>query len=269
MSVVDLTAVPPEADLGAPLARANPVAKLGAVTAISVVLLLSLDVVTAATALALELALLPWCGLPARALWGRVRLVVLAAVPAAVGTALVGVDGGSRIAGFGPLTVTSGSLLAGAAVLLRIPALALPGVVLLATTDPTDLADALAQVLRLPARFVLSALAALRLFGVLAQEWEDLTLARRARGLGEERGAARVREAFGRAYALLVLAVRRATTLATAMEARGFGASTTRTWARRSRFTASDALVVAGGLALGLLATAAGVAAGTWRLLLG
>ena len=53
-------------------------------------------------------------------------------------------------------------------------------------TDPTDLADALAQVLRLPARFMLAALAATRLFGVMAAEWRSMSLARRARGLGDD-----------------------------------------------------------------------------------
>ena len=264
----DLFAVPPDADPAALLARANPVAKLAVSAVVFAVLLLSVDVVTAGAALLLELAVLPWAGLGLRSLWRRGRLVVLGAVPAGVATALFGVDSGGVLAGLGPVQVTEGSALAGAAIALRVLAAGLPGVVLLATTDPTDLADALSQVLRLPARFVLAALAALRLFGVLAQEWEDLTLARRARGLGEESVVGRGREVAGRAFVLLVLAVRRGTTLATAMEARGFGVTAERTWARRSRFTAVDAAVVAGGVLLGAAATAAGMAAGTWRLVL-
>ena len=263
----NLLAVPPDADLSAPLARANPVAKAGAALAVSSALLLTVDVVTAAAALLLELLVLPWCGLGIRPLLRRGAVVIAAAVPAGAGTALFGVDGGRVLLDAG-ITVTSGSALAGLAIGLRVVAVGLPGVVLLATTDPTDLADALAQVLRLPSRFVLAALAALRLFGVLAQEWEDLTLARRARGLGEEGPIGRARELFGRVFALLVLAVRRGTTLATAMEARGFGVSAVRTWARPSRFTAADGVVVAGGVLLGLLATAAGVLAGTWELVL-
>ncbi len=263
----DLLAVPPDADLTAPLARANPVAKAGAALAVSSALLLTVDVVTAGVALLLELLVLPWCGLGVRSLARRGSLVLAAAVPAGVGTALFGVDSGRVLVEAG-VTVTSGSVTAGLAIALRVLAVGLPGVVLLATTDPTDLADALAQVLRLPSRFVLAALAATRLFGVLAQEWQDLTLARRARGLGEEGPVGRGRELFGRVFSLLVLAVRRGTTLATAMEARGFGVSTDRTWARPSRLTAADGVVVAGGVLLGLLATAAGVLAGTWRLVL-
>ena len=60
----------------------------------------------------------------------------------------------------------------------------------------------------------------------------------------------------------------RHTVLATAMESRGFGASTQRTWARESRLGRGDVALLAGGVLLVAAATAAGVAAGTWRLLL-
>jgi energy-coupling factor transport system permease protein len=161
-----------------------------------------------------------------------------------------------------------GGSVAGVAVAARVLAIALPGIVLLATTDPTDLADALAQVARLPHRFVLSALAATRLAGVLTDEWELLGLARRARGLGGGGPLGRLRDHIGRVFALLVLAVRRATVLATAMEARGFAVSRHRTWARPSRLRPSDAVVVGYGVLVAVAATAAGVAAGTWHLVL-
>lgn len=266
MSAVDLLAGAADADRTAPLARANPVAKLAASLAVAMALLLTVDVVTAGVALALELACLPWCGLGIRTLLRRSWIVLLAGASAGLATTWLGVDSGQVLLAFGPVTVTQGSLLAGAAIALRVLAIGLPGVVLLATTDPTDLADALAQVLRLPQRFVLAALAATRLFGVLAEEWQMLSLARRARGLGEGGWLGRVRVAAGQSFALLVLAIRRATTLATAMEARGFGVSPHRTWARESRFGARDAVVVLGAVVLAALATAAGMAAGTWHL---
>jgi energy-coupling factor transport system permease protein len=255
-------------DLGAPVARANPVAKLAVATTISLALILTIDPVTAAAALALELLALPLCGLGARGLLRRGWVVLAGAVPAGVATALLGVDSGAVIARLGPVSVTEGSAASGVAITLRVLAIGLPGVVLLATTDPTDLADALAQRLRLPHRFVLSALAAMRLFAVLGEQWQALTAARRARGLGDDGPVGRVRTAFGQVYALLVLALRRATVLATTMESRGFGAVAHRTWARPSRFGVRDAVVVLGGLVIAGAATAAGVAAGTWRLLL-
>ena len=69
-------------------------------------------------------------------------------------------------------------------------------------------------------------------------------------------------------FALLVLTLRRATVLATTMEARGFGATGRRTWARPSRLHPRDWLVMAGGVGLCLASTGAGLAAGTWHLLL-
>lgn len=252
----------------APIARANPVAKLGVSLIVSLVLLLTVDAVTAGVALVLELAALPWCGLGPRAVARRGRVVILGAVPAGLVTVLFGVDGGAELLVVGPVSITEGSLASGVAITLRVLAIGLPGVVLLATTDPTDLADGLAQVLRLPATFVLSALAAMRLFGVLAQEWQTLGQARRARGLGDDGPIGKLRTAFGQVFALLVLAIRRGAVLATTMESRGFGAGGPRTWARTSRLHGGDVALLAGAVLLGVVATAIGVAAGTWRLVL-
>jgi energy-coupling factor transport system permease protein len=52
------------------------------------------------------------------------------------------------------------------------------------------------------------------------------------------------------------------------MESRGFGIRGERTWARPSRFARRDAVLVAGGLGIAVAATAAGIAAGTWQLVL-
>ncbi|WP_336922220.1 energy-coupling factor transporter transmembrane component T family protein [Aquipuribacter sp. SD81] len=269
----DVLAGPVGVDTGAPLARANPVAKLAVAAVLGLALVLTTDLVTVAVALAGVLLALPFAGLGPRALWRRGWVVVVAAVPSGVFTALLGVDSGDvvwawSVGGATLLDVTTGSLQSGLAIALRILAIGLPGVVLLATTDPTDLADSLAQDLHLPHRFVLAGLAGMRLFGVLAEEWQVLTQARRARGLGGGGRWSRLRTLGGQLFALLVLAVRRATVLSTAMEARGFGAVRERTWARRSRFTARDWAVVLGGVALAVLATTVGVLAGTWRLAL-
>ncbi len=147
---------------------------------------------------------------------------------------------------------------------MRILAIGLPALVLFLTVDPTDLADGLGQVLHLPARFVIGALAALRLAGLFLDDWRSLELARRARGTAD-RG--RVRRFAGQAFALLVLSIRRGSKLATAMEARGFGASTHRTWARESRFGWPETLLVLIGLTVAAAAITAAILAGTWRFL--
>jgi energy-coupling factor transport system permease protein len=67
--------------------------------------------------------------------------------------------------------------------------------------------------------------------------------------------------------AVLVAAVRRGVRLATAMEARGFGATGfARTVARPQPMRPADWALVAATLAVVVAATAVSVAAGTWRL---
>ncbi len=251
------------------LAGANPVAKLGSGMAITVVLLVSVDWVSATVALALECALLPLAGLSAGMLLRRGWPVLFAAVVGGYGTALLAPKTGELLLAAGPLTFTSGSVESGVAIALRGLAIALPGILVLASTDPTDLADALAQKLRLPHRFVLGALAAMRLVGLLVTEWQTLGMARRARGVGGEPGFfSGLKASLGQAMALLVQAIRRASRLAVTMEAKGFGAGP-RTWARESTFSRRDAWVAAGGLGIAAAAVAAALALGTWNPVFG
>jgi energy-coupling factor transport system permease protein len=70
----------------------------------------------------------------------------------------------------------------------------------------------------------------------------------------------------GQVFSLLVVALRRGTALATAMEARGLGAPAQRTWSRPSTFGRADLVVVAAGLIVAFGSLAVGVAAGTYRV---
>lgn len=248
-----------------PIARINPVAKLLAAVLLSIALLLSIDWISAAVALGLEAILLFWGGLSPRLLALRTAPLWIAAPLAGITTVLYGKDSGGVLWQFGFVSVTDGSLALGLAIALRILAIGLPGIVLFATTDPTDLADGLGQVLRLPSRFVLGGLAALRLVGVLIDDWRQLAFARRARGVGD-RG--RIRRFGGQAFALLVMAVRRGSTLATAMEAKGFGSDIPRTWARPSPFGVREVLLIAIGIAVAAIAIAVSVALGSWEFVL-
>lgn len=253
---------------GTLLERANPLSKVAAALALTVAVLLTVDWVSSAVVLAGELVLLPLLRISPLALFKRVWPLVIAALIGAWGTALLAEKTGSVLLDAGPLLFTTDSVTAGIAIGLRGLAIALPGIYLLLSTDPTDLADALAQKLRLPQRFVLGALAAMRLVGLLVSEWQSLGMARRARGVGADAGAlARVRSFGGQAVVLLVQAVRRATRLAAAMEARGFGTGA-RTWARTSVFTALDAWITLYGVVLAAAALAAAVAAGTFNFIL-
>jgi energy-coupling factor transport system permease protein len=176
-------ALQPVADPAAPLARRNPVAKLAACALFGIALLATVDPVTPALALVIELAVAPFFGLSPGRLARRGWPLLIGAAGTLVSMLLfAGERTGTVLLSAGPIMVTSGTVAAGLALALRVLAVALPGVLVFATTDPTDLADALVQNARLPARFALGALAAFRLLPLLRDEWVMLTLARRARG---------------------------------------------------------------------------------------
>lgn len=240
----------------------QPVAALLGVIALGIVLVLSLDLVSATVALLLELALLPLLRIPVRTLLLRTSPVLVAVPLTGLSIALYGQASGRVWFDFLFAHVTDGSLQLALATMLRVLAVGIPGIVLFVRTDVTDLADGLAQVLRLPARFVLGALAAIRMMTLLGDDWRQLAMARRARGVADRR---RLRRGVSMAFGLLVVALRRATTLAVAMESRGFGAPGPRTWARPVRFAGPEWAMLAVLVGIGVVAVAAAVLAGTWR----
>ncbi|MFW0110749.1 energy-coupling factor transporter transmembrane component T family protein [Rothia sp. CCM 9417] len=232
------------------LGRINAGVKLGATFALTLGLLLTQDWVTSLTVLCLELLALRLLGLSPLALLGRFWPVLFGALLSGWSTSLLAEKTGSTLLHFGPLWVSTGSAAVGIALMLRGLAMLLPGIFLIATTDPTDIADSLAQSLKLPARFVLGALAALRLVGLMMAEWNTLGQARRARGLGSQDTLwLRARTLGGQTFALLVQAIRRGSRLATTMEARGFGPGP-RTWARVPSYRWADLWFALGTLGL-------------------
>jgi energy-coupling factor transport system permease protein len=251
---------------GQAIHRINPVAKLGASLLLAAVLVLTIDWMSAGVALACEAVLFLGAGLSARTFLLRTAPIWIAAPAAGFTTLLYGQSAGSEYWTFGLVHITDGSISLAVATTLRILAIGLPAVVLFVTVDPTDLADGLGQVVRLPARFVLGGLAGLRLVGLFLDDWRSLELARRARGIGD--GGA-LRRFGSQAFALLVLSVRRGSKLSTAMEARGFGAPGQRTWARPSRFGGREWALIAIGVLVGALAAFVSVVTGSWNFVLG
>ncbi|MGM7698291.1 energy-coupling factor transporter transmembrane component T family protein [Microbacterium sp. A84] len=248
------------------VAQINPVAKLGVSALIAIPLILTLDVVSAAVALVLECVLFLFAGIGWREFWVRTWPVWLAAPLTGVTIALYGETSGEIYLEWFVVRVSEGSLALALATMFRVLAIALPSVVLFLTVDPTDLADGLAQILRLPARFVLGALAGLRMVGLFLDDWRALELARRARGVAD-RG--RIKRFLGMVFALLVLSIRRGAKLATAMEARGFGAPGQRTWARESTFGAREWMLLLIGALISAIAVTAAVITGSWNFILG
>jgi energy-coupling factor transport system permease protein len=261
---------PLSADPAAPLARANPMAKLAGALILMAALFVSVDPLTPAIIVAALLAALPLGGLPPATLLARGWLIIVAALTVGiVNTVFAGEQAGPTLVELGPVSIGSETAATGGALGLRIGGIALAGLLAAATTEPSDLADSLVQQMRVSPRFAVGALAAFRLLPVLMGEWQTIGLARRARGLDAGRSpVAAVRLLFGRLLALLVASIRRAARLALAMEARGFGARDCRTAARPMRMGPSDWAWIGAALLVGVTAVAMSAAVGAWRFLL-
>lgn len=242
----------------------NPVTRIGALIAFTTPLLLSVDWVSATVALALILLLSPLCGVS----WGelvRKAVPILLVTPiAGLSMALYGRPEGREYFSFAFAHVTDNSLQLAVAIMLRVLAVALPVIVLCRGIDPTELGDGLAQVLHFPERFVIGSVAGVRLMTLFQRDWDALGRARRARGVAD---IGRIRGFVGMAFSLLVLAIRRGTKLATAMEARGFGGEQPRSWARPSKAGMRDALLLMGATFCGVLAIVISVWVGEFRFL--
>jgi energy-coupling factor transporter transmembrane protein EcfT len=178
----------------------------GALPAITSPLISSLR--GAVVTLLVELALLPFARSPRRTMLVRTALILLTVASLVWSNWLLG---NHRI---------DPALTAG----LRVACIGLPGLFLSAHIRPFPLGDALIQQARLPARGVLAVVAALQRAALIADDWDELGVVRRARGLGGAGPMAYVRELLGRGFALMVLSIRGATEVATAMDVRGMGA---------------------------------------------
>jgi energy-coupling factor transport system permease protein len=234
-------------DPRAALARANPVAKLAAAAILMAALFFGSGLRPPIVILLGILSILPFTGLRTRQLLARTWPLLVAAI--LVGTFNVVLA---------PASPSGPDVTGGVALGLRLMGIALCGVLAVATSDPTELADSLQQQARLSPRLAVGAMAATRMLPILAVEWQLLGMARRARGVSAGWSpilAARL--AFGRLLALLVASIRRATRLAMAMDARGFGSEPCRTIARPQRMGLTDwglivAAAILGAAALGI-----------------
>ena len=245
------------------LARTNPVARVLALLVATTPLLITIDPVSAGVALALELALMPLSGVSVRSFFLKATPLLVAAPLGALSMLLYASPGGTVYWQFGPAAISDHSIWLALGIGLRMCAIVMPAIALLDRIDPTDMGDGLAQILHLPARPVLAALAGARMTSLMAADWKALERARRARGVGD---ASRIRSFLRGSFSLLVFALRRSGKLATTMEARGFGAQGRRTWARVSRLSVADAVLMVVAIILPAIALAASIWAGTFAL---
>lgn len=246
------------------LASINPVYRLFGAFLASLPLLASLDWVSASVALGLEFVVLMAIGFTP---WRIVRStwpIFIGAPGSALAVLLYGKSGGDTWWQWGWVNITDRSAELALATALRILAIGIPAIIAVLGIDATDLADGFSQILHLPDRFVYGGLAGMRLFSVLQDDWTALTASRRSRGLGDDSAVASF---FPQSFALLVLSIRRSTTLAVAMQARGFGGTAPRSHARMSHVHARDYWFLAGCLLIPVIALASAAFAGTFSFM--
>lgn len=159
------------------VAKINPVSRFIGALILCIPMFVTLDVVSASVALALEVLLL-WIG--GVAPWTVLRKtwpVWIAASGSFISVSLYGKTSGAVLVNLGDVVVISqGSLYLALATFLRVAAIAVPGVILALGLDPTDLADGLVQILHLPSRFVYGGLAGMRMFTLLQDDWRALAV---------------------------------------------------------------------------------------------
>lgn len=183
-----------------------------------------------AAALTAELVLYGWWVTDLRATLLRLAFGLVAATSIAVSTYLYG---GREVA-----TAVTASL--------RILVIVVPTALLTPGIDPSRLGDHLAQRLRLPARPVVASVVAVQRVDDLAETWQQIQRARRARGMGlDGNPVRRARGSAHSAFTLLVVSMRRTGALSVAMDARAFGAARSgRTWAEPAPWVYGDWLML-------------------------
>ena len=246
------------------LASLNPVYRMLGAFMLSIPLLFTLDWLSSTIALVLEFIILWIIGMNP---WRVVKLswpVWVGAPGSALAVWLYGKSGGATLFDWGIIHVSEHSTTLAIATFIRILAIGVPAIVTVIGIDATDLADAFSQVMHLPDKFVYGGLAGMRLFSVLQDDWAALTASRRSRGLGDD---SKIRAFMPQAFALLVLSIRRSSTLATAMQARGFGGENPRSHARISYVNKRDYVFMVVCLIIPAIALIAAVYYGTFALL--
>lgn len=245
----------------------NPVTRLFMVFIFTLPLFFTVDWVSATVAVAIELLAIPVLRVPVGLVAKRSIPLLIAAALGAIPMMLYGQPGGETYLSFLTAQVTDNSLSLAVGIFVRVLAVGMPVVLVSHGVDPTDLGRSLAQVLHLPARFVLGTVAALQMLTALREDLHAMHQSRRSRGLIDQRGFGhRFRNAATLAFGLLVQSLRRASTLSVAMEARGFSYANQRSWAAPSALHAKDAVALALTAVLAAVPIVVSIATGSFRL---
>jgi energy-coupling factor transport system permease protein len=159
------------------------------------------------------------------------------------------------VASWGPLVLSREGIAYGLAIMFRLLAIFVISLMFTLTTDSTAFLQALVQRAHVSPRFGYGIIAAYRFVPLFDGQLASIRAAHRVRGVKSGGGpATQYRRLVGHMVPLLAGGIRHAERVALAMDARGFGASSVRTYYRRSMFGWRDAAfaIGAGGL-LGLV----------------
>jgi energy-coupling factor transport system permease protein len=160
-----------------------------------------------------------------------------------------GADGPSVVPG--PLHLSEASLMYGLTMITRLLAIFATSSLFVLTTNPVDFVVALIHQARLPVRVGYAVFAAYRFIPLVQEELDNIRAAHQVRGATTGRGfMARVRQTIGYAIPLLAISVRRAERVALAMDSRGFGGRSNRTYFRQTTLTRADLLFALGATAV-------------------
>ena len=158
------------------IARINAVSRIIGALLLCIPMFISLDVVSASTALGIEFVLLWIGGVAPWTVCRKTWPVWITVAGSFISMFLYGRTSGEILWQGGWIVISEGSVNLAIATAIRVAAIAVPGVILALGLDPTDLADGLVEILHFSPRFVYGGLAGLRMFTLLQEDWRALGL---------------------------------------------------------------------------------------------
>jgi len=226
------------------LERRNPSVKLLAVVLAALALTFIFDPVTPAAIFLVTLVVGRVLG--GIRLWAQIRplwIFVLAGVAILLANIFFNKENAtsSALVWLGPEKITGPALWAAGTLWVRLLSFALLSLVFVKTTEPQRFILSLVHQLRLNYRVAYGTMVGYRMLPLFQTDYQTIRAAQRVRGVREPRGPLHVWARTRRhAIPLLAGAVRRAGRVATAMDARAFGAFPRRTYREREIVTKSD-----------------------------
>ncbi|WP_055106553.1 energy-coupling factor transporter transmembrane component T family protein [Paenibacillus ihumii] len=223
-----------------PLQRLDPLSKLIALFCLAIFAMSTDRLLPQAAMLLFVLAAaLAGAGMGAARLWRRMLFIAGFGLPLFVLTSISAAEGKMYFS-IGPVPVTEGGVMHGAAITLRMMVLFLSSIIYIESTDAKDFIAIMAQRLKLPYRFLFGVSMALTFLPLLEAEAKISGAARRIRGGRAPRGIGeRLQMWRSQLFSIFAGAIRRVQQTAGAMDAKGFGAYGSRSYLREVRMGAS------------------------------